>query len=67
MRHVRPARATIYRCSDKHIISFQVDSEFKAALQRLASAEDRSLSSYIKRLLKADVESKRQQKAGKKR
>jgi predicted transcriptional regulator len=47
----------------KHIISFQVDSELKAALHRLATDEDRSLSSYIKRLLKAHVESTQKRSA----
>jgi hypothetical protein len=42
---------------DKQIISFQIDSELKAALHRLAEADDRSLSPHIKLLLQAHVKS----------
>ena len=44
---------------DKHIISFQIDSALKAALHKLAETDNRSLSSYIKLLLQAHVESTR--------
>jgi hypothetical protein len=44
---------------DKHIVSFQIDSELKASLHKLAEADNRSLSSYIKLLLQAHVESTR--------
>jgi hypothetical protein len=43
----------------RHIISFQVDSELKAALHELAKADARSLSSYIKLLLQAHIDSTR--------
>ena len=38
-------------------ISIRLDPEVKAALERLAKADDRSLSGYINHLLKTHVDS----------
>lgn len=37
-------------------ISIRLDPEVKAALERLAKADDRSLSGYINRVLKSHVD-----------
>lgn len=45
-------------------LAFRVSPELKQALQRLATADDRSLSSYIERLLRAHVDAPPQANAG---
>jgi len=42
--------------TDKPVISFRISEELKAALQRLAEADERSLASYVERALRAHVE-----------
>jgi len=51
--------------SEKPIVSFRIRADIKEALQELARAERRSLSSYIELALEAHVEAKR--KASKRR
>jgi predicted transcriptional regulator len=45
--------------SEKPIISFRIRSDIKEALQELAQADRRSLSSYIELALEAHVEAHR--------
>jgi predicted HicB family RNase H-like nuclease len=41
--------------AEKTVISFKVSPELKAALAKLAAADERSLSSYIDRVLRSHV------------
>ena len=52
--------------AEKTIISFRIRADIKDALQGLANADRRSLSSYIELALEEHIESKKKQ-AGKKR
>jgi len=51
--------------SDKPILSFRVRADIKDAMQKLANADRRTLSSYIELVLEAHVEAKK--KEGKRR
>jgi len=52
---------------EKMVISFKVSEELKIALARLAAADDRSLSSYIDRILRTHVAEQSGKSAGKKK
>jgi predicted transcriptional regulator len=52
---------------EKTVISFKVSEELKAALAKLAAADERSLSSYIDRILKTHVAGQSGKSAGKKK
>jgi predicted transcriptional regulator len=41
--------------AEKTVISFKVSAELKSALAKLAAADERSLSSYIDRILRSYV------------
>lgn len=47
---------------EKPIISFRIRQDIKDALQELAQADRRSLSSYIELALEAHIETKRKSK-----
>jgi len=51
--------------NEKPIISFRIRADIKEALEKLAAADRRSVSSYIELALEAHIEAKKQ--AGKKR
>jgi predicted transcriptional regulator len=53
--------------AEKTVISFKVSSELKAALAKLAAADDRSLSFYIDRILRGHVTQVSGKPAGKRK
>jgi predicted transcriptional regulator len=52
---------------EKTVISFKVSEELKVALAKLAAADERSLSSYIDRILRNHVAEQSGKPAGKKK
>ena len=53
--------------AEKTVISFKVSADLKAALAKLAAADERSLSSYIDRILRSHVAELRGKPAGKRK
>ena len=47
--------------NEKPIVSFRIRGDIKDALQKLAKADRRSLSSYIEIVLDTHIEAKRQE------
>jgi predicted transcriptional regulator len=53
--------------AEKIVISFKVSAELKAALSKLAAADERSLSSYIDRILRSHIAEQGGKPAGKRK